>query len=129
MLARRQINRTSNVLTIPKKGQPNKRNATTWTKGNAPMTKGRPKIPADFAQLMKDYSVDAAHRIRWMVDNAEDEKTQLQASIYIINRAYGMPVQANELSGPGGSPLSPPSLVVNFTAPISKIIDQTGKDI
>ena len=33
---------------------------------------------------------------------SKDENIQLKALIYLSNRAYGMPVQKNELTGDGG---------------------------
>lgn len=119
---------SKNVVKMPSKH----RTSTTWTKDNPPLAKGRPKIPAEFSALMKEYSVDAAKRLLYLVDHAEDEKTQLQASIYIINRAYGAPIQATELSGPGGGPLSVPEFVVNFISvnkDKSQTIDGDGNDV
>jgi hypothetical protein len=121
MIARRKL-APDNIINMPKRRHP-KHNATSFKPGVAPNPGGRPKTSEEFKFLIKEYSVDAAHRIRWMMDHADDHKTQLQAAIYIIDRAYGKPVQANEISGPNGSPLTPPDLVFVTSIPRPPTID------
>lgn len=88
---------------------------TAFQPGQSGNPTGRPKTPAAFNDLMKEYSVAAARKLLFWAES-NDPKVSPAACMYILNRAYGSPVQMTEVSGPNGSPFQAPSLQVNFVA-------------
>lgn len=102
--------------TVFKKGDPKPERAFGFKPGQSGNPKGRPKIPAEFTDLMRKFSVDAAYKLyEWMM--RDDPKTGPQIAQYIINRAYGTPTQITEVSGANGAPLNPPGVTITFVRP------------
>lgn len=63
----------------------------------------------------------------WM--RTDDSKASPAAAVQILNRGLGMPKATTEISGPGGSPLLPPSLNINFVAmPAAPMIEGHMED-
>jgi hypothetical protein len=122
MITRRPLNtseKPSNVVSLSgnRKTKDGKRNLpkTAYAPGISGNPNGRPKLPAEFAVLMKEHAIEAAHKLlEWA--RSDDPRVSPQACIYIINRAYGAPTQMTEVSGPNGQPFQAPAIQVNFVA-------------
>jgi hypothetical protein len=75
-----------------------------FEKGKTGNPKGRPKIDPEVKELFKPHTKLALERlIFWAKSN--DPKASVTASVHILDRAHGKPVQSNEISGKGGEPL------------------------
>lgn len=74
-----------------------------WKKGESGNPAGRPKLHPEVTELAKQETPAAFKRIINLAKNAEDDGTQLRANQYIIDRAYGKPAQAVDLSSKDGT--------------------------
>lgn len=70
----------------------------TFVKGKSGNPAGRSKLAESIKELAKSKAPRAFERICELVESS-DEKIALQASMAIVDRAYGKPAQAIEHSG------------------------------
>ena len=67
---------------------------------------GRPKIPSEVKEAFKAHTLDAlAVLVEVMNDKSEKGPARVSAASCILDRAWGKPLQALELSDPDGEPL------------------------
>src|SRR5690242_11968064 len=103
----------SNVINLPK---PQREIAGRWKAGQSGNPGGRPKAVKEIQELARSYAPEALERLAfWM--RTDDSRASPSACIALLNRGLGMPMQQTELMGPGGGPVNPPSLTVNFAKP------------
>lgn len=75
-----------------------------FTKGRSGNPGGRPKAEGEVRDLARKYTKDAIERlVHWM--KSENAKASVVASQALLDRGYGKPGQAVELTGKGGGPL------------------------
>lgn len=76
----------------------------TFQKGMSGNPAGRPKIPDDVKDAARQYTVEAIDRLAaWM--RTDNPKASVTATVALLNRAWGMPGQAVEMTGKDGGPL------------------------
>jgi len=64
---------------------------------------GRPKVPQDVKDACKAASIEAIETLLWIMRNDESgDNERIKAANIILNRAWGTPTQAIELSGHSG---------------------------
>jgi HEAT repeat protein len=83
----------------------------TFKKGVSPNPGGRPKIVQAIKELAMKKSPEAFERITQLLDDP-DPRISLAAAKEILDRAYGRPAQAVEVSGTDGAPIVP---IINLT--------------
>ena len=72
-----------------------KKNKTSFKPGQSGNPNGRPKIPDEFKELAKKYSVDALKKVISIMEDREAEnRDQLRASEIIMDRAWGKSQQS-----------------------------------
>lgn len=65
---------------------------------------GRPRDEQRIADLARSHGPAALERLVQLKDS-KDERVALSACVALLDRGYGKPKQAQELTGPGGSAL------------------------
>lgn len=76
-----------------------------FKKGESGNPGGRPKENDELKALAREYTAEAIERIAfWM--RTEEARTSLAAAMALLDRGYGKPTQATEVSGPDGAPLT-----------------------
>ena len=76
-----------------------------FVKGQSGNPGGRPKESNDLKELARKHTEEALDRlVFWM--RSENASVSVSASQGILDRGYGKPVQATELSGKDGQPIS-----------------------
>lgn len=87
-----------------------------FTKGQSGNPVGRPKRTQEELDLIaacKQKTPAALEVIENIMAHGEKENNRLAAAQIIIERAYGKPVQPNELSGKGGGPVLVEMVIVD----------------
>jgi hypothetical protein len=75
-----------------------KKNRTSFKPGQSGNPSGRPKIPEEFKELAKKYSVTALKKVIEIMENEEaDNRDQLRASEIIMDRAWGKSTQSMDV--------------------------------
>lgn len=77
-----------------------------FAKGQSGNPGGRPKLPEEIKEIARASSGDAFKRVVELMDSADDERVQLAAAKEVLDRAFGKPAQAMEVSGKEGGPLA-----------------------
>lgn len=77
----------------------------TFVKGESGNKSGRPKVDKEVQELARKNSKAAIQKLVDLMKTAEDERVQMAAADKILDRAWGKPVQATEISGKDGGPL------------------------
>jgi len=87
--------------------QPDNRDKSgKFKKGQTGNPGGRPAMPEEFKELAKKHSLSALQvAIDIMLQSDNKPSDRLKAVEIVIDRAYGKPAQATELTGPNGGPL------------------------
>ena len=67
--------------------------------------RGRPRIVKMLRELAQQDGLEAYNNIVEIMRNGESDKIQLAAAQEILNRGYGRPMQAVEITGEEGAPL------------------------
>lgn len=80
-------------------------NLKPFEKGN-PGGPGRPKMPEDVKQAFRALTQSAVKTLADIMQNGEQESNRIRAAETILNRAWGTPTQAVEITGTEGSPLT-----------------------
>jgi len=76
-----------------------------FKKGESGNPGGRPKENDELKALAREFTAEAIERIAfWM--RSEEARASLSAAMALLDRGYGKPMQATEVSGPGGAPLT-----------------------
>ena len=75
-----------------------------FTKGQSGNPGGRPKVVTAIRELAQQHGHRAFGRVLELV-SSEDERVALAAAQEVLNRAYGKPIQATELTGKDGADL------------------------
>lgn len=93
-----------------KAGSKSKKNSTSFKPGQSGNPSGRPKIPEEFKELAKRYSVPALRKVIEIMESPNsDYKDKLKASEIIMDRAWGKSTQA--ISGPEEGPIQTESKI------------------
>lgn len=72
-----------------------KKNKTSFKPGQSGNPFGRPKIPDEFKELAKKYSVAALRKVIAIMEDGEaDNRDQLRASEIVMDRAWGKSQQS-----------------------------------
>jgi hypothetical protein len=67
---------------------------------------GRPKALAEVKALAAEHTRDAINALHAIAtDDKKDERARVQAAVALLDRAWGKPAQAVEVSGPAGGPV------------------------
>ena len=77
-----------------------------WKKGQSGNPGGRKKELKEITELAKEASPAAFEQIQDLSQNCKDPRVRLSASQYILDRAWGKPAQAVEVSGKDGKDLT-----------------------
>ena len=80
--------------------------STAFKPGQSGNPNGRPKIPPELREAAKSAAPEALQvAIDLMRNPAVEPADRLRAVSIVLDRAYGKPVQATEISGPDGGPI------------------------
>lgn len=75
--------------------------------------KGTPnKATAEIKELAREHGSRAIAALVRILDNSDSDTARIAAAKELLDRGYGKSTAVQELSGPGGAPLSPPQLVI-----------------
>lgn len=74
----------------------------TFKKGQSGNPGGRPKECAEVKALAREYGAEAVEKLVALM-RGEDERVAKAAADSLLDRGYGKPGQAVELSGPDGA--------------------------
>lgn len=90
------------------RGKPGRRGgkrSTSWTKGKAPKSPGRPPLPEDYKTFLNDQlGPKGLAALDAILDDPEHPRHE-QAAEYVVNRWKGTPTAKTEIAGPGGGPI------------------------
>lgn len=76
-----------------------------FVKGQSGNPSGRPKENPEVKALAREYTVEAIERLGdWM--RSDNAKASVGAAIQLLNRAWGTPVNAVQLSGDEDNPIT-----------------------
>lgn len=89
----------------PKKAKPKPPIGRPFKKGEAPISPGRPKMPEDVKQAFRALTGEAVKTLTAIMQKGEREGDRIRAAEIILNRAWGTPTQAVEVTGADGSAL------------------------
>ena len=79
------------------------RRSTTWTKENAVAGPGRPRIPDDIKEAARAYTHSALTTLGDVCEGRRmSPSARVAAAQALLDRGYGRPAQAVELSGADG---------------------------
>ena len=79
----------------------------TFQPGNRANPGGRPKVPPELREAAKSAAPEALQTaIDLMRNPGVEPADRLRAASIVLDRAYGKPVQATEISGPDGGAIT-----------------------
>ena len=73
------------------------RNSKSWVKGQSGNPGGRPKMPEDLKRAMQGLAEDAIKVLREAL-SSDDERVRIMAAGHVLDRGYGKPIQAVDLT-------------------------------
>lgn len=108
-------------------------NLKPWPKGKSGNPAGRPKIP-DLHELMAKVLGQEKRgktEMEAVLEKLKNvaKKGNVRAAELLLNRNYGMPKQAHEISGPGGKDLFKPdldSLTNDEKLALARLLEKAG---
>ncbi|MCX8667070.1 hypothetical protein J3T99_05525 [Acetobacteraceae bacterium B3987] len=113
----------------PKKGTSTK--TTTRRKAKVPGSgrkKGTPnKATAEIKELAREHGPAAIKALAQLLMSADSDTARIAAAKELLDRGYGKATATQEISGPGGTPLQGPVLVME-TVPRGSKDDTAAKD-
>lgn len=75
--------------------------------------KGTPnKATAEIKELAREHGPKAIAALARILSSGDSDTARIAAAKELLDRGYGKSTAVQELSGPGGAPLSPPRLVI-----------------
>lgn len=115
----------------PKKGTSTK--ATTKRRTKTPGSgrkKGTPnKATAEIRELAREHGPAAIQALAQLLMSADSDTARIAAAKELLDRGYGKATATQEISGPGGTPLQGPVLVMETVPGGSKDDDtDAGED-
>lgn len=72
----------------------------------------RNKATAEIKDLAREHGPFIIEKLVDILANGTSETARIAAAKELLDRGYGKSTAVQELSGPGGAPLSPPRLVI-----------------
>lgn len=82
------------------------RRGRPFRKGQSGNPGGRPKVAAEIRDLAQQHGPDAVKKLVALMKSAAREDVQVRAAEALLDRGYGRPGQALELTGKDGGPLT-----------------------
>lgn len=79
--------------------------------GVCPNPGGRTKAAKEIARLAAEHGPEAIAQLARILVSSEDEGARIKAAEVLLERGFGKPMQAVELSGPDGGPLNVRGLI------------------
>ena len=79
---------------------------SAWQPGQSGNPGGRPKVAAEVRDLAREHGGMAIDRLVALMDS-QNQSVALRAAEAVLDRGYGRPMQAMELTGKDGNPLKP----------------------
>lgn len=76
-----------------------------FEKGKSGNPGGRPKVANEVKELAQKHGQAAIKRLAELMHD-EDKRVSVSACQALLDRGFGKPVQATEISGPGGSDIN-----------------------
>jgi hypothetical protein len=98
-----------------------------FEKGKSGNPGGRPKENDELKELAREHTAEAINRIVfWM--RSDEPKASLTASMALLDRGHGKPIQATELSGPNGAPLTSGVIDIDTVKSLAYALRQLSKE-
>lgn len=91
-----------------------------WRKGISGNPGGRPAAYAVFVEAAHRETPDALRQLVWLRDHADNHAVRLAACREILDRGFGRPAQAVQLTGEDNGPLRTEIIVRRICAPVDE---------
>lgn len=80
-------------------------NLKPFKKGQSGNPSGRKKVPEDVKLAFRSLTMDAVRTLTEVMHHGDNDSSRIRAAEIILNRAWGTPTQAVELTGAEGKDL------------------------